>query len=351
MQTRTLITKRAAALATVLFASFLTGCGGGAGQTTPPTKNPTTNPTPVPVGGTPATPDPTTPSTTESDIRLNVAGTRGALPIEMGGAGNTKPVMVDANAVPFTPKNNEILNAPAAYGDRRFVKWQWNGLDIAGAATLTLPQSSIQGNGILTAVYTGRAIGAQGLTPNYSTPSFPHWDHFPVRVRFDRTTVAPAYDARIRTGLDNWIKATGAAVSYEITDDPAKTDIAIAFGPMPQGRLGYTTVEWDDTNAITKATMTLSDQLPGSVGAHNEFETIVAHEFGHALGLVGTEADAGHSSDPNDLMYSAPDPRRGVVTDRDLNTLTNLYATRLTAPGRRADAPAQRVAAGKTIVF
>jgi hypothetical protein len=49
-------------------------------------------------------------------------------------------------------------------------------------------------------------------------------------------------------------------------------------------------------------------------------ETIVAHEVGHALGLLE------HSPDPNDLMYASLVGKTAEPTQRDLNTLRMLYA-------------------------
>jgi hypothetical protein len=48
---------------------------------------------------------------------------------------------------------------------------------------------------------------------------------------------------------------------------------------------------------------------------------LVAHELGHALGLLG------HSESPEDLMYSQTD-ERSAISDRDVNTLRMLYSKR-----------------------
>ena len=50
--------------------------------------------------------------------------------------------------------------------------------------------------------------------------------------------------------------------------------------------------------------------------------TTSAHEFGHLLGI------AGHSDDPNDLMYPSHAPTQDVpLSARDINTAKTIYAS------------------------
>lgn len=70
-----------------------------------------------------------------------------------------------------------------------------------------------------------------------------------------------------------------------------------------------------DSSQILKSTITIYefDEL-----APEQIETIVRHEFGHALGL-------GHSTAPEDLMYSVINTPYPYISECDIDALENLY--------------------------
>lgn len=104
--------------------------------------------------------------------------------------------------------------------------------------------------------------------------------------------------------------------SFSITEGSTNGDIAIILSTLesPDGYSGFTrsTVE---NNQILKSTITIykADQL-SSV----ELETIVRHEFGHAVGLI-------HSSDPYDLMHSTIETNYPFISGCDVSAITHLY--------------------------
>ena len=104
--------------------------------------------------------------------------------------------------------------------------------------------------------------------------------------------------------------------SFSINEGSTNGDIAVILSTLesPDGYSGFTrsTVE---NNQILKSTITIykADQLSSA-----ELETIVRHEFGHAVGLI-------HSSDPSDLMHSTIETNYPFISNCDVSAITHLY--------------------------
>lgn len=104
--------------------------------------------------------------------------------------------------------------------------------------------------------------------------------------------------------------------SFSINEGSTNGDIAIILSTLesPDGYSGFTrsTVE---NNQILKSTITIykADQLSSA-----ELETIIRHEFGHAVGLI-------HSSDPYDLMHSTIETNYPFISNCDISAITHLY--------------------------
>ena len=104
--------------------------------------------------------------------------------------------------------------------------------------------------------------------------------------------------------------------SFSITEGSTNGDIAIILSTLESsdGYSGFTrsTVE---NNQILKSTITIykADQLSSA-----ELETIIRHEFGHAVGLI-------HSSDPYDLMHSTIETNYPFISNCDISAITHLY--------------------------
>ncbi len=104
--------------------------------------------------------------------------------------------------------------------------------------------------------------------------------------------------------------------SFSINEGSTNGDIAIILSTLesPDGYSGFTrsTVE---NNQILKSTITIykADQLSSA-----ELETIIRHEFGHAVGLI-------HSSDPSDLMHPTIETNYPFISNCDVSAITHLY--------------------------
>ena len=82
------------------------------------------------------------------------------------------------------------------------------------------------------------------------------------------------------------------------------------------GNSGFTNSIADDSqNQILKSDITIYevDKLSNA-----QFETILRHEFGHALGLA-------HSTAPEDLMYPIMETEYPYISDCDIDAIVLLY--------------------------
>jgi len=176
------------------------------------------------------------------------------------------------------------------------------------------------------------------------------WDHFPVRVSFDR---GDAYSEERRkqvlAGFDEWVEATGGVLTYTVVDsddaDDADLTVRLLSGtnvPPDPHTVGQTATQIRGKRTLIRARMRLA-----TGGLPSEALTeAAAHEFGHALGING------HSDDPADLMYGSSTrivyPATGSAraqasrplrrpTARDINTIKAAYPDRFAEAAKRRD--------------
>ena len=104
--------------------------------------------------------------------------------------------------------------------------------------------------------------------------------------------------------------------SFSINESSTTGDISIILSTLesPDGYSGFTR-SIVENNQILKSTITIykADQLSSA-----ELETIIRHEFGHAVGLI-------HSSDPYDLMHPTIETNYPFISNCDISAITHLY--------------------------
>lgn len=104
--------------------------------------------------------------------------------------------------------------------------------------------------------------------------------------------------------------------SFSINESSTNGDIAIILSTLesPDGYSGFTR-SIVENNQILKSTITIykANQLSSA-----ELETIIRHEFGHAVGLI-------HSSDPSDLMHPTIETNYPFISNCDVSAITHLY--------------------------
>ncbi|GAB4453161.1 MAG: hypothetical protein OHK0029_05420 [Armatimonadaceae bacterium] len=273
----------------------------------------------------------------EAALALNVNGATGYVPVGVVPPGSPSFFANVASFAPYALAADWFASAqyvaPANYGDRQFAKWQFNGQDIGTSPSLSF-QASKFGAGNLTAVYQARTASSGGFTPNFYRSTYKRWATFPVKVYFATDTgMTSGMQQTIRNAIDFWIAASGDRISYQVVNNPQQANITFRFDVTPTGVRGFCDSQWDANDLLTSAAITLSNELK-QAGQGQALTIAARHEFGHALGLTGEEPGAGHSDDAQDTMFPTGNAQVGIITARDINTLTTLYQPELTRSSR-----------------
>ena len=319
------------------------GCGGGTKYPDPTATDGTgTVVTPVVLGDTPY---------------ANSAGTRGTIPLAVYPRAFVDQLPIkyflvsDAERQRLEVPAGGIVAAPTLYADRKFDHFALNGATVSTGTFSSLIDSYIlsldslppTSSGTLTAVYTKYAPGTGvPFTPNYNHPMNARWDSMPIKVYIDPSlTPNEGVRERIIAGLDKWVKASGGIISYNLVGDNGTADVSLvqaeSLAALGSDSATVLAITIPDTSASTSPTgyLHLSKAImyftPDTFNVQNgadqrQFSQVVAHEFGHALGIFDfTDSISGHSPVPTDLMSVYVNFITGEVTSGDIGTMANLY--------------------------
>lgn len=170
-------------------------------------------------------------------------------------------------------------------------------------------------------------VNDQLFVPNYvsSLTGVCHWNHLPLRVGF----VLPSnWQQLYPANQDLYIQAANewnqSGLQTMVTAITGQTDVVVSFvnqSDLGGNAQGLTRYSYDATGRMTEASIKIA--LKTSTGAAisaNDAQVFIAHEIGHALGIIG------HSPNSGDLMYTTHTyGTHRVATTRDLNTAMSGY--------------------------
>lgn len=122
------------------------------------------------------------------------------------------------------------------------------------------------------------------------------------------------YDAIIRDGFNMWETALGRDL-FDFVDAPPPVGLTISLEAEDRERYGVT--EWDADDMPVKATIFLRTIYDAS--NRDALETVIAHEIGHALGMI-------HSADPSHLMLGGYFPAVSEPTPDEVFLGRAMYA-------------------------
>lgn len=163
-------------------------------------------------------------------------------------------------------------------------------------------------------------------------------DALPIKVFLEPGTgikgFRPSFKRIVVECLDEWCKASGKKLSYQLTDDKEKSQIVVAWtaeviqsADSASGKermdAGLTTPNVEDGKIVSAHVLmqTFRAQKRQNRG-DNEVKATCLHELGHALGL------GGHSKYVKDIMYYKSTPRQLLsLSDRDKATIAQLYTS------------------------
>lgn len=306
-------------------AAMISGCGGGGGgvgETSLPITSPVESP------GSGATPAPI--SNTTRSYNVAVSGSRGSIALSVAGA----PSIVSPGSlrsVTTLQSGSGLLAAPATYGDRAFVAWQYKGVNFSTNPNLGGLPTALSDGDTITAVYGPMGARSTALTPNYNQTESFYWpsSSLPLKVFF-APSFTDEYKAAIVEGLDRWASALGSTIAYSLVATEAEATIVVKTGDAGgfNARTTVTSNTATSPRPIVKATVTFDATkfFPFTPAANRDaFVALASHEFGHVLGIQGGSTQ-GHSADPKDVMFPTVSAENKVITTRDINTLMNLYS-------------------------
>ncbi len=160
-------------------------------------------------------------------------------------------------------------------------------------------------------------------TGNYLSEITPvRWRSMPIKVWVQ----GGVYKTSAKRAFMEWQNKTQAVVSFTFVDKPNDAEIVVLFendiskAAETGDALGVTSLSVVNNKYIKSAEMRIKTTTAnGAVQSPTQIYTVVLHEVGHALGIKG------HSSNKFDVMYPSDDNYRNVLSNRDINTVKELY--------------------------
>lgn len=162
-----------------------------------------------------------------------------------------------------------------------------------------------------------RGVIAQGDITRWNT------SYLPLNVYIQTQGVPQEYITQLKRAYKSWQTATDGEVTFALVNSPDDADLKCIFtNNIPDTsedtvgihQFKYYGNEISDSTIYFRYTNKHGQQFSSDL-----FYTIALHEIGHSLGL------AGHSSNPNDLMYPVSTARNIGFSKRDLTTFKLLY--------------------------
>lgn len=197
-------------------------------------------------------------------------------------------------------------------------------------------------------------VNDQLFTPNYvsSLDGLYHWNHLPMRVAFylpaNWQQLYPA-DSDLHIEAANQWNQPGKQALVMVVQPGQPADATVEF--VRQETLG------GNTQGLTTSTRTTTGEMRSAeiqvaldnsrypVVSAAEARLTIAHEIGHALGIIG------HSPDPSDLMYAIHNYGATLPpSTRDLNTVMTAYPIYFAAAGASSRAAASRSTGQETLI-
>jgi hypothetical protein len=189
----------------------------------------------------------------------------------------------------------------------------------------------------------GRTCGPNYLTPNYVLDNDPNngqlnrllfWERFPLRVAFRNDKTYPDGSGGMisvallaEEAFGRWQTASSGGVQISRVGSTSEAEVSVTFSTLPSrpgagGTLGTTSLSFiESSGRIVSASIEIAT-WPGMTVAELflGLKATAAHEFGHALFLLG------HSENAGDLMFPSVNLERDkMISTQDINSLFTSY--------------------------
>ena len=186
------------------------------------------------------------------------------------------------------------------------------------AAAVSAQKNLEMTNQMLKNIKTSKANDTGDYSEEVSTAK---WRVMPVTVWIQSGN----YKTSAKRAFSEWQTKTQGLVRFYFVESPKDAQITVSFSDdisqtASGDALGITNLAIVGGKYINRAEMTIKTSTPnGAKQTTSQVYSVVLHEVGHALGVRG------HSSNKYDVMYPSDDNYRNVLSNRDVNTIKQIY--------------------------